>query len=128
MAQKRSWDIERERKKLAYLFRAYVQVREPAWHVRSDLLDELARRCGEHFRWGETVHVGPALERQEWAIFGFREHERKLQFDAGLPAVMAVAIAPVESVPLPNGFADPDRDFSDLARRMAGKPHRGQWR
>jgi hypothetical protein len=121
MANKRSWDLQHQRNRLDYLFRAYVPRQGHAWHVRSGLLDELARQCGEHYRWGETIHVGPTLDRQEWSIFGFKEYERKLQFEAGLPAVLAIEIKPVEGVPLPNGFANPDRDFSDLARRMARK-------
>lgn len=123
MAQKRSWDLQEQQKRRDYLFRAYVQVCVPAWHVRAGLLRELAKRCGEHHRWGEMIHVGPRLERQEWAIFGFKEHERKLQFEAGVPAILAIELKEPEPASLPNGFADPNRDFSSLARRMLRKGH-----
>ena len=119
MANKRSWDLEHQRKKLAYLFRAYVRHQDHAWHVRNIFLDKLASDCGDHYRWSEMIHVGPTLERQDWAIFGFKEHERKLQFEAGLPAVMAIEIKPVDGIPVRNRLADPDRDSSDAARRRA---------
>jgi hypothetical protein len=121
MANKRSWDLQHRQKRLDYLFRAYVKPEGDAWHVRHELLHNLARACGEHYCWSETIHIGDHLERQVWMIFGFKEYERKLRFEVGLPAVLAVHIEPVEALPLPNGLADPNRDLSDLARRMARK-------
>jgi hypothetical protein len=128
MANKRGWDSQQEKKRLEYLFRAYVLMGEEAWFVRYDMLARLAQACGDCFSWSETIHVGPTLDRQDWAIYGFKEYEQKLKFEAGLPAVMALAIELPPGHPLPNGLADPNRDLSGLAQRMANKPYRGQWR
>lgn len=92
---------ELRRAKLEYVFRAYVLHHGESWPDKYTLLCRLANACGDHRTWGEIVH--PDGERQEWSVWAFKGHGAKLQFEAGVPAIMGFVFSQAADAPLPIG-------------------------
>lgn len=122
-----AWVSKHKKSIVEFLFRSYLMPLGEHWPDRHRLLCGHAAKCGDNYHWTENVFVGENRDRQCWMIFGFKEFGHKVQFDAGIAEIMDKDFGPaLPGGPLPNGLANPDRDFSGLARRMARKGDYGR--
>lgn len=89
-----AWESQQRKNQLEYIFRSYVRPRDDAWSTRYGLLRRLAETCGDHASWSDWVHVQG--DRQDWLIWGFKDYELKLKFDAGSAEIMARTIEVIQ--------------------------------
>ena len=92
---------EMQRAKLENVFRAYALHQGESWPDRHTLLCRLAAACGDHRTWGEMVIDDG--QPQQWIVWAFKTHGAKLQFEAGVPAILGREFRQAVGAPLPIG-------------------------